>query len=74
MEPTCAKTFDALTPEQQAWARRSESLWRRARQIAAAHPDVDAGDIYHALRCLDLSPAERLRLGLSRGRLRAYAR
>lgn len=66
--------LDALTPEQREWARRSEALWRRARQIAAAQPDVDAGDVYHALRCLELTPAERLRQGLSRGRLRTYAR
>lgn len=66
--------LDALTPEQREWARHSEELWRRARQIADAHPDVDAGDVYHALRCLELTPAERLRQGLSRGRLRTYAR
>jgi hypothetical protein len=35
---------------------------------------VDPGDVYHALRCLELTPAERLRRGLSRGRLRAHAR
>lgn len=63
-----------LTPDEQAWAAHSEQLWRRAHAIAAAAPDIDAGDVYHALRCLELTPTERLRLGLSRGRLRAYAR
>ena len=68
------RAFDALTPDEQEWARGSEQLWQQAHSIAKAHPEVDAGDVYHALRCLELSPAERLRRGLSRGRLRAYAR
>lgn len=71
--PTSAP-LDALSPEQQEWARHSESLWRRAHLVAAAHPGVDPGDVYHALRCLELTPAERLRRGLGRGRLRTYAR
>ena len=62
------------TDEQRAWALHAEALWARARGIAQVHPDVDASDVYHALRCLELSPAERLRQGLSRGRLRAYSR
>ncbi|NQW04011.1 MAG: hypothetical protein HQ485_08285 [Acidobacteria bacterium] len=66
--------LDALTPTQRAWADTSERLWRRAYAIAGAHPDVDAGDAYHALRCLQLSPTERLQRGLSRGKLRTYAR
>jgi hypothetical protein len=65
---------DGLTAEQRAWALHSEALWARAHAIANAHPGVDAGDVYPALRCRELPPAERLRLGLSRGRLRAYAR
>lgn len=63
-----------LTAEQQAWAQRSEALWQRAHAIVHAHPALDAGDVYHALRCLELSPEERLRRGLGRGRLRAHAR
>jgi hypothetical protein len=63
-----------LTDAQRAWALHSESLWRRAHDIAGAHPGIDPGDVYHALRCLELSPTERLRRGLSRGRLRANAR
>jgi hypothetical protein len=65
---------DNMTAEEREWARRSEALWRAAHQIAERHPGVDAGDVYHALRCLELTPAERLRRGLSRGRLRAHAR
>jgi hypothetical protein len=65
---------DRLADQQRAWAVHSEALWARARAIAKAHPDVDAGDVYHALRCLELPPAARLRQALSRGRLRAYQR
>jgi hypothetical protein len=63
-----------MTPEQRAWAQHSEALWQRAHAIAAADASVDAGDVYHALRCLELAPSERLRRGLSRGRLRIHAR
>jgi hypothetical protein len=74
VDPSASGPLDALTPAQQEWARHSESLWQRAHQVAAAHPGVDPGDVYHALRCLELTPAERLRRGLSRGRLRIHAR
>jgi hypothetical protein len=65
---------EALTPEQRAWVARSEALWRRAHELARDHPEHDPSDLYHALRCLDLTPAARLRAGLQRGRLRADAR
>jgi len=58
-----------LSPLQRALARHSESLWRQAHAIAARFPGTDPGDLYHALRCLELEPSERLRRGLSRGRL-----
>lgn len=63
-----------LTPEQQAWALHSAALWQRAHEIARLHPGHDPSDVYHALRCLELSPAERLRASLQRGRLRTHAR
>ena len=63
-----------LTPEQQAWAEHSAALWQRAHELARMHPAHDPSDLYHALRCLELTPAERLRAGLQRGRLRTYAR
>ena len=63
-----------LTPSERAFALHSEELWRRAHHVARRHPGIDAGDVYHALRCLELNPSERLRRGLSRGRLRAHAR
>ncbi len=62
------------TPEQQAWADHSAALWQRAHDLARRHPEHDPSDLYHALRCLELTPKERLRAGLQRGRLRAYAR
>jgi hypothetical protein len=63
-----------LTESERTLAHHSERRWQRARAIAHAHPGVDAGDVYHALQSLELDPAERLRRGLARGRLRAYAR
>jgi hypothetical protein len=68
------KAFRDLSDPERAIARHSELLWRHAHEIARDNAGVDPGDIYHALRCLELSPAERLRRGLSRGRLRAHAR
>ncbi|MDZ4683440.1 MAG: hypothetical protein SH850_00025 [Planctomycetaceae bacterium] len=66
--------FDGLTPDQRAWAEHSEHLWQRAHAIVGADTTIDVGDVYHALRALELTPTERLRRGLSRGRLRTYAR
>lgn len=66
--------LDALTPEQREWAQHSERLWQRAHAVAASSPGIDAGDVYHALRCLELTPAERLKQGLSRGQLRTHSR
>jgi hypothetical protein len=63
-----------LDAEQRAWAEHSERRWRLAHAIAKERPDLDAGDVYHALRCLELTPAERLRRGLTRGRLGAHRR
>jgi len=72
--PSTPPVMAHLTPDQQAWLRHSESLWRKAHELARLHPDHDPSDLYHALRCLELTPAERLRAGLQRGRLRADAR
>lgn len=72
--PTIGEPPAQLTPEQETWVRHSEALWRRAHELVRQHPGHDPSDVYHALRCLELTPAERLRAGLQRGRLRAYAR
>jgi hypothetical protein len=69
-----AKVTRELTPEQKEWMRHSEALWRTAHRIAAAHPEHDPSDIYHALRALARNPTERLRAGLQRGKLRAHGR
>jgi hypothetical protein len=66
--------MDQLAPEQQAWVSHSEALWRQAHDLARLHPEHDPSDLYHALRCLELTPSERLHAGLQRGRLRTYAR
>lgn len=63
-----------LTESERELAIQSEARWQRAHHIASQHPGVDPSDVYHALRCLELDPAERLRRGLSRGHLRTYAR
>jgi hypothetical protein len=61
-----------LTEAQRAWVRHNDELWSEAQAIAAAHPGLDVGDIYHALRALDLTPAERLHRGLTRVRRRSH--
>ena len=66
--PVSVASPESLTPDQQAWLRRSEALWQRAHRLAAEHPEHDVSDLYHALRHLELQPSERLRLGLSRKR------
>jgi hypothetical protein len=63
---------ESLTSEQHEWLRHSEALWKRAHRLAAMHPEHDVSDLYHALRHLERPPAERLRLGLSRARLRLH--
>lgn len=66
--------LSGLTEAQQAWAVRSEAMWRRAHAVVSQHPELDPSDVYHALRCLQLTPSQRLAAGLRRGRLRAHAR
>jgi hypothetical protein len=68
-----SQALQHMTDDQRAWALRSEAVWREAHAIVAGHPGLDAGDVYHALRALDLSPAERLHRGLTRVRRRPHA-
>ena len=63
---------NTLTDDHRAWLLHAETLWREAHAIAAAHPGTEPGDVYHALRSLDLPPAERLRRGLTRVRPRLH--
>jgi hypothetical protein len=69
-----ADPLAGLTPDQRTWAMHSAELWDKAHALAHRAPGSDPSDIYHALRCLELAPAERLRNALTRGRLRTYAR
>jgi hypothetical protein len=63
-----------LTAQELAHALHGEDVWRRAETIVASRPTLDVSDVYHALRTLELPPAERLRLGLTRVRFRPHAR
>ena len=70
-----AGALSGLTGTQRGWAVNSEHRWQRAHAIAAAHhPGIDVSDVYHAMRCLALTPSQRLAAGLRRERLRAHAR
>ena len=60
--------------EDAAEAQQRAALWARAAAIVEENPQLDAGDVFHALQCLRLSATERLRLSFQRGRLRAHAR
>ena len=70
--PSGGPNIENLADDQRAWLVHSETLWRKAHRIAAEHPGMDPGDVYHALRCLELPPAERLRRGLTRVRRRPH--
>ena len=65
--------LENVTERDRSWLLRSEALWREAHAIVAANPALDPGDVYHALRVLDLPPEERLRRGLTRVRHRPHS-
>jgi hypothetical protein len=67
-----ADSPDGLNEQQRSWLAHSERLWQEAHAIARKRPDLDPGDLYHALRNLEIPPGERLRRGLARGRLGAH--
>ncbi len=60
--------LDHLTAAQRAWLIEDEKLWRKAHEIAARNPGMDAGGVYRVLRNLRKSPSERLRAALEHGR------
>ena len=74
MADEAATQHDELTPDQRAWALHSEELRRKALAIVSGRGDLDPGDVYHALRTLELSPKERLQRGLTRVRVRPHSR
>jgi hypothetical protein len=61
-----------LTLEQRALVERMEPLWRRAHAIVREHPQLDVGDVFHALRNLERTPSERLRRALTHARRRPH--
>jgi hypothetical protein len=65
---------EELAPHERAWLLESEARWRRAHAIAAKHPGLDAGDVYHVLCTLHETPSQRVRRSLAHGRLRTRAR
>lgn len=67
--------LDTLTRDERAWLERDEQRWRRAHEIAARHPGMDASGVYRVLRNLEKTPSERLGAALQHGRLfRTHAR
>lgn len=69
-DPMFAHEIESLDAEQRRWLEADLLLRRRAAALAD-ELGYDASDVYHQLKQLRRSPAERLRLGLAHGRLRA---
>ena len=68
-DPLFAAEIEGLTPEQRQWLEDDLQLRRRAARLADELL-LDESDVYHQLKQLRRSPAERLRLGLGHGRSR----
>lgn len=66
--PVPAPPSSAETPEERALARKLVRQWEEARAIAEKH-HVDVDGVLNVIRGLDLSPAERIELGLRAARL-----
>jgi hypothetical protein len=66
--------IEHLSADERAWVLANEARWRRAHAVAAKHPGLDVGDIYHVLATLHETPGQRVRRSLGHGRLRARAR
>jgi len=60
-----------LAPEERAWIEANEARWRRAHEIAARNPSLDAGDVYHVLATWHETPTQRVRRSLAHARLRS---
>ena len=65
--------FDELDPGEQQEVVRDEARWRRAHEIVRKHPHLDVSDVHHTLVNLERTPEERLRRGLTHGKLRRAA-
>lgn len=66
--------IDQLSPEARAWVEKVEPLWASAHRLVAKRPDLDVSDVFHVLRNLQRTPAERLHRALSHGRHRPHGR
>jgi len=58
-----------LSEANREWLVADEAVWARAHEIVRRHPGLDVSGVYHTLKNLQLSPAERLRRGLAHARL-----
>lgn len=66
--PASEPASSAKTPEERALARKLVQQWEEAQAIAKKYA-VDVNGVLNVIRGLDLSPAERIELGLRAARL-----
>lgn len=66
--PASEPASSAKTPEERALARKLVQQWEEAQTIAKKYA-VDVNGVLNVIRGLDLSPAERIELGLRAARL-----
>lgn len=66
--PASKPASSAKTPEERALARKLVRQWEEAQAIAKKYA-VDVNGVLNVIRGLDLSPAERIELGLRAARL-----
>ena len=65
---TAEPASSAETPEERALARKLVRQWEEAQAIAKKY-GLDVSGVLNVIRGLDLSPAERIELGLRAARL-----
>lgn len=71
-DPKLWDELKGLDPEQRRWLAEDLEQPSLARKLAAKLA-LDEGEVYHQLKQLQRSPAERLRTGLAHGRRRRRA-
>jgi hypothetical protein len=71
-DPELRDEVKGLDAEQRRWLAKDLEQRARARDLAAKL-GLDEGEVYHQLKQLQRSPAERLRTGLAHGRRRRAA-
>jgi len=55
---------DFSNMQEVGYQHKAETYWLKAAQIVSQNNELDIGDVYQSLHCLDLSPMERLTRGL----------